>query len=103
MFGCEICGKSLSSRASLARHINTIHEGKKPFTCDICGKCFTTETQLAQHIGAIHEGKKPFKCDICDYRCSAKGTMNNMLYLFTREKSHSNVTFVTTALLKRVT
>ena len=99
MFGCEICGNFLSSKASLAQHINTIHEGKKPFTCEICDKCFANKTHLAQHIGAIHEGKKPFKCDICDYSCSQKG---DMLHQFMKEKSHSNVTFVTTAVLKRV-
>ena len=103
MFGCEICGKSLCSKAYLAKHIYTIHEGKKQFTCEICGKSFFLKTQLAQHIGAIHEGKKPFKCDICDYRCSAKGDMNKHVHQFMKERSHLCVKFVTIAVLKRVT
>jgi len=67
--------KSLCNKAYLAKHIDTIHEGKKQFPCEICGKSFFLKTQLAQHIGEIHEGKKPYACDICDYRFSQKGSM----------------------------
>ena len=47
-------------------NISSGPERKIMFGCEICGKSLTTTTTLAQHISAIHEGKKPFKCDICD-------------------------------------
>ena len=38
--------------------------------CSICGYLFSFKTNLKKHIEAIHEGKKPQKCSICDYSCS---------------------------------
>ena len=45
------------------------------FECEICGKSLTAKKTLAQHISAIHEGNKLFKCDNCDYSCSQKGNL----------------------------
>ena len=47
-------------------NISSGPERKIMFGCEICGKSLTTKATLAQHVIAIHEGKKPFKCDICD-------------------------------------
>ena len=58
---------------------------------------------MNKHVASVHGGKKPFKCDICDLRCSQKGNMKTHVASVHEEKSHSNVTFVTTAVLKRVT
>ena len=52
------------------------HEREKMFGCEICGKSLSSNTKLTQHIATIHEGKKPFTCEMCDYSCSQKGTMN---------------------------
>ena len=32
-------------------------QGKNTFGCEICGKSLTTKKTLTQHISAIHEGK----------------------------------------------
>ena len=82
--------------------ISSDHERKKVFRCEICGKTYTTKTILTQHIGVIHEGNKPFKCDICDYRSSQKGHIKSHVASVHEGKNPSNVTFVTTAVLKRV-
>ena len=74
MFGCEICGKILANKTTLAQHIK-IHEGKKPFNCDICNYRCSQKGDMKTHVASVHEGKKPFKCDICDYSCSQKGNM----------------------------
>ena len=78
-------------------------EQRKTFKCELCGKIFTIKKRLDTHIYAVHEGKKPFKCDICDYTCSQKSNMKKHVHLFMKVRNHSNVTFVTTLLLKRVT
>ena len=56
----------------MGTHILSAYEGKKMFGCEICGKSLTTKKTLAQHISTIHEGNKQFKCDTCDYSCSLK-------------------------------
>ena len=35
--------------------------------CDICSSKFETETMYNKHINSHHEGNKPFKCEICDW------------------------------------
>ena len=70
MFGCEICGKSLTTKKKLAQHISAIHEGIKPFKCDICDYRCSQKSKLKTHVASVHAGKKPFKCDICDYSFS---------------------------------
>ena len=76
MFGCEICGKILANKTTLAQHIK-IHEGKKPFRCDICDySCFRNST-MNRHIVSVHEGRKQFNCDICEYSCSLKHNLKS--------------------------
>ena len=67
MFECEICGKSLTTKTTLAQHISAIHEGNKPFKCDNCDYKCSSKGNLKTHVESVHGGKKPFKCDICDY------------------------------------
>ena len=58
-----------------------VHEGKKPLACSACGHAFVAKSKLKKHIecvhegkkpyvgstrGGVHRGKKPFKCHACD-------------------------------------
>ena len=38
----------------------------KRLQCDACNSFFKTKTNLKIHIESVHEGKKPFKCNICE-------------------------------------
>ena len=59
------------------RHVESVHEGKKPFKCDICDyRDALKRGQINRHVASVHEEKKPFKCDICDYNCSQKGAVH---------------------------
>lgn len=47
-FGCETCGKEMSSYQSLINHSH-IHTGEKPFTCDKCFRSFMRKTEISRH------------------------------------------------------
>ena len=62
---CEQCGKCLSTKSDLKRHVKIVHEKRKEFTCDICEKSFGHRPHLQRHIKSVHEGKKDVKCQKC--------------------------------------
>ena len=61
-FTCETCCKTLSSKASLMRHIHT-HTREKPYKCDHCPKRFSDPFNLGNHR-KIHFAPS-LECDIC--------------------------------------
>ena len=48
------CGKLLSSKYNLKRHIDSCHNGKKPFECRICFKQFSSRQNKREHIRLEH-------------------------------------------------
>ncbi|CAG0879321.1 unnamed protein product [Cyprideis torosa] len=53
---CQLCGKILSSSASLDRHVLT-HSGERPYQCPRCELAFTTNGNMHRHIRTTHEGR----------------------------------------------
>lgn len=53
---CEIlnCGKILSSKYNLKRHIESCHKGNKRFECRICFKRFSSRQNKREHIRLEH-------------------------------------------------
>ena len=76
---------------------------KALFMCEFCDSEFETEIILNQHILSYHKENKPFKCDICDYRCSRRSNLKRHVESVHEKKNHSNVSFVSTAVLKNLT
>jgi len=68
-----------TEKGKLNKHVDSIHEGKKPFQCDICQKSFTQKASMTTHILTIHEGEKPHHCEICDERVTMKNHMKRHL------------------------
>jgi hypothetical protein len=54
---------------SMKKHIESVHERKKPLKSDICDYSFSQKQDTNKHVASVYEGKKPFKCDICEYIC----------------------------------
>lgn len=61
---CKICGKTISRKYAMKRHMAT-HTGEKKFTCHHCGKQYAQESGLQRHMLVIHEGVRKYKCPIC--------------------------------------
>ena len=49
----------------MEKHIESIHEKKRPYECSKCDACFTQSHVLKKHIISVHEGNKDYQCPIC--------------------------------------
>ena len=52
-----IVAKLFQKKEHQNMHIESIHEGKKPFKCNECGKAFSCKGNLNGHIEKVHEEK----------------------------------------------
>ena len=73
---CHICNAKFSDSHGVKRHIQSVHEIKRPNLCDICSKSFTRASEVRIHKEAVHEGKKPHVCDFCTKSFSRKNHLN---------------------------
>jgi uncharacterized Zn-finger protein len=64
---CDQCGKVLSTKAVLKRHVQTVHSDERKFVCSFnnCGKSFNQKSDLNTHIKSAHEGVR-YPCSVCD-------------------------------------
>ena len=49
----------------LKRHVESVHEEKKPFMCNICSAIYARNETLKSHKTSVHERKNPFQCNAC--------------------------------------
>ena len=53
-FFCPHCGKSFGSTTGVNRHIEAVHEKKRPHSCHLCDLAFAQKGQLKTHIKGKH-------------------------------------------------
>ena len=117
----ESCEYTASNKYSLSRHITEVHEGKKPFKCDTCDYSCYRKSLLTRHIQSLHDNKNHFKGENYKYyKETFEPTYHlnvnfvaiifqkivqriNIFNQFMKERNHSSVIFVTTALLEKAT
>ena len=66
-FGCDVCNKSFSRKASLNCHQKKMHTDlatEQDRTCPICGLVFDFPSRMKRHM-IQHTGEKPYQCSIC--------------------------------------
>ena len=91
---CDICKKIFRTSDKLKNHIESIHEGKKPYMCDLCGSSFAKTIQLKGHMQSVHEGTKPsennstsHQCHLCNVSYSYKYQLTNHMSTIHEEKN----------------
>ena len=73
-----MCNIKFSSEAEYQTHINSTHEGKKPWQCPNCDYSVYKKASLTSHIANVHNGVFPEKkhiCEICDTKFLKKSDM----------------------------
>ncbi|KAK3866432.1 hypothetical protein Pcinc_028039 [Petrolisthes cinctipes] len=115
---CNLCGKKLSNKYSLATHMKT-HNRDTTYKCNQCEKAFVTKYTLSDHMRRIHEefdqtrdkecqhcgrtfftnselkyhmkthtGERPYRCNVCKEAYLSSSTLRYHL------QKHSNVMFM---------
>ena len=69
---CATCKEKFEDKISMDAHIETVHDGKKPYSCSICNKQFDRKFNMTSHIRIVHEGNQPFSCSSCDKSFSTR-------------------------------
>ena len=87
-FKCKFCDYESGQKSSLKEHIKSVHEGIKPFKCKLCDYESGQKSSLKEHIESVHEGIKPFQCHICKYKSATKSKLKRHI-TFVHEKKNS--------------
>lgn len=91
---CDVCGKVMKNKSSLARH-SFIHTGKKPFACHLCDLHFNRRDNLQHHLNRLHPNgvaKLEKQREVQAWLCAVCGkTFSCRSRLKTHEVIHSGV------------
>jgi hypothetical protein len=78
---CSQCSEWLAGGYNLRRHVETVHEGMKPFSCLFsgCDVRFGQKAQVATHMATNHGEDRPYICDYpnCTFAFAIKGSLTN--------------------------
>ncbi|GAB0489344.1 hypothetical protein MMPV_000562 [Pyropia vietnamensis] len=61
---CPVCGRALSTRANLARHVRVLHLKQTAHACTACPAAFLYRCQLALHVRSVHLRLRPYACPV---------------------------------------
>ena len=55
---CSLCDAKFAEKSALKSHILAVHDKVRPFICEQCNHSFTRKFHLKTHVETVHEGKK---------------------------------------------
>lgn len=69
------CPYKTTRKEHYLRHVNNVHQNRRPYLCDFCGKAFKRPDALKQH-GITHAEVDPtvavFRCSFCNKGCRSQ-------------------------------
>ena len=74
MFSCGHCEYQIASSKIMDIHNRTFHDKDKKYNCDLCGKQVSHKDSLARHKMIVHERVK-FLCGKCNHQSASKGNL----------------------------
>ena len=75
-------------KRNLKRHIESVHEGIKPFKCNICDYETAQKGHLKKHKDSVHEGIKPYKCHICQFESATSSHVKRHITVVHEKKKN---------------
>jgi len=69
---CPVCGKQMSRRFDVERHIEATHAEARSYPCDQCEKKFKLAHHLKSHVKAFHMETKLRACAECGFQTKIK-------------------------------
>ena len=80
-FHCIKCIKEnlKGDKKTLEIHIETVHEGLKPYKCGQCEKTFGTKSQASIHKNEKHLNIRRYQCSVCKTDLFRKETLRKHL------------------------
>lgn len=64
-FPCQFCNRVFPLKSNRKKHVESVHEKRRPHECHLCPKRFYEKCKLAAHIDTVHNNIRRFTCDIC--------------------------------------
>ena len=74
-YKCEICSKTFTRAANVARHIETVHNHAKTFPCRWCGKDFRSTGGRDMHVASEHKAVR-YGCPTCGKQFTRQASLN---------------------------
>ena len=74
-FTCEICAKGFPSSTLVNYHVKKDHE-KFRHKCPVCSREFGVKLSMKRHMETVHQGMKPYKCPGCEVSFGYKHSMD---------------------------
>ena len=65
IYTCLFCGYDFNDYSNRKKHVEEVHEGKKPYSCTECNVAYGQKGNLKRHISSVHDKVKAFKCKMC--------------------------------------
>ena len=63
---CKECGRTVSDKNNLQRHIQNVHLKTRKYSCNQCEKFYFWKKALDMHKERIHDNK--YNCNTCDFQ-----------------------------------